>query len=93
MATFTTTKDPDAELDYTIDWSQWLVSGDTISTSTWTVPAGLTQGTNGTSNTTTTATIWITGGTVATPYDLRNRIVTAGGRTDDRTIRFTIQEK
>ena len=34
------TKDPDATLDYKVDWSSWLVD-DTISGSQWIVPAEL----------------------------------------------------
>ena len=30
-------KDPEAALDYLISWSDWLPSGDTISTSSWSV--------------------------------------------------------
>ena len=83
-------KDPDAVLDYTIDWETWLDS-DTISTSTWTVPSGITKASD--TNTTTTTTIWLSGGTAGTSYDLLNRVVTAGGRTDDRTITIIVREK
>ena len=31
------TKDPSAVLDYTLDWSEWLPSGDEISSSTVTI--------------------------------------------------------
>ena len=30
-------KDTEAALDYLISWSQWLPSGDTISTSSWSI--------------------------------------------------------
>lgn len=83
-------KDPDAILDYVIDWSTWLDS-DTISTSVWVVPSGITEDSD--SNTTTTATIWLSGGTLGTSYSVVNRITTAAGRTDDRTITITIREK
>ena len=76
-------KDPDAVLDYQVDWSDWLDS-DTILSSDWTVPTGITEDSD--TNTTTTATIWLSSGTVGTEYSLVNRIVTAGGRKDDRTI-------
>ena len=36
-------KDPDEVLDYELDWSLRL-AGDTIVTSTWTVPSTLTKG-------------------------------------------------
>lgn len=83
-------KDPDAVLDYVIDWSDWLES-DTISTSTWTVDAGLTE--DSSSNTTTTATVILSGGTVKSSYQATNHIVTANGLEDDRTILIRIEEK
>lgn len=76
-------KDPDAILDYQINWATWL-STDTIGTSTWTVPTGITKVSD--TNTTTTATIWLSGGTADTDYRLVNRITTANGRTEERSI-------
>ena len=32
--------DPNAVLDYTVDWSNWLVAGDTIISRVVTAPAG-----------------------------------------------------
>lgn len=84
------TKDPDAVLDYEIDWSTWLGS-DTISTSAWTVPAGLTKDSD--TNTTTTATIWLSGGTAGEVYELTNHIVTAGGREQDQTVQLICAEQ
>lgn len=83
-------KDPSAVLDYQIDWETWL-DGDTISTSTWTVPSGITQDSE--TETTTTATIWLSGGTAQTNYNVVNKIVTAAGRTDERTIRIMVRER
>lgn len=83
-------KDPSAVLDYVIDWSSWLGS-DTISTSTWTVPTGITK--NSDTKTNTTATIWLSGGTADVEYVLTNRIVTAGGRTDDRSIKIAVLDR
>jgi len=86
----TFTKDPDATLDYQIDWSDWLDS-DTISTSTWTVPSGITKDSDTAS--TTATTIWLSGGTAGESYELVNQIVTAAGRTDDRTITVIVKER
>lgn len=83
-------KDPNAILDYQIDWSAWLGS-DTIATSAWTVPAGITKVSD--TRTTTTATVWLSGGTVGTSYVLQNRITTAAGRTEDRSITVAVEEK
>lgn len=89
------TKDPDAKLDYIVDWASWL-NGDTISTSAWSVPTGITEMSSSpgpSTNTTTTATIWLEGGTVGTAYDIINSIVTTAGRQDDRTFQILIAEK
>ncbi|MCJ7440416.1 MAG: hypothetical protein MUO25_02375 [Thermoanaerobaculaceae bacterium] len=84
------TKDPNAVLDYSIDWSHYLGT-DTIATATWTVQAGLTKVTE--SKTTTTATVWLSGGTAGTDYPVICRITTVGGRTDDRTITIRVRER
>lgn len=84
------TKDPDEKLDFTINWADFLGT-DTISgTPVWVVPTGITQSTPAPSNTTTTTTIWLTGGTIGAEYELVNRIVTAGGRMADRSLRIRL---
>lgn len=90
MAFPTFTKDPQAVLDYRIDWSEWL-DGDTISTSEWVVPDALTLESE--SNTTTAATVWLSGGINNGSYDITNEITTVGGRTDDRTITIKVKER
>ncbi len=89
MSVATFIKDPNAILDFGLDWSPWL-GADTIATSVWTLPAGITQ--QSASNTTTTTTIWLSGGTAGTKYLVTNRITTAGGRTDDRTMTINVKE-
>ena len=83
-------KDPDAVLDYSVDWSAWLGS-DTISTSTWTVPTGLTEGSS--TNDDDGTTIWLSGGTLDAYYLIVNKIITAGGRTDYRSFYIIIEDK
>lgn len=86
-------KDPDSILDYTIDWSAWLADSgaDTIASSTWVVAAGLTN--NNATRTSTTATVWLSGGTAGTTYRVTNRITTAGGRTADRSFDVVVQSQ
>jgi hypothetical protein len=84
------TKDPEATLDYVVDWSAWL-DGDTIATSTWDAGAGITVESE--SDNETTATVWLSGGTAGTDYAVTNTIVTDGGRTDERTIRIAVRER
>ena len=88
----TYTKDPQAVLDYMIDWSSWLTAAgdDTITASSWTATDGITIDSD--TNTTTTATVWLSGGTVGTTYELTNHIVTLAGREDDRTIKIKCKQ-
>jgi hypothetical protein len=83
-------KDPDDVLDYMIDWTAWLGT-DSIATSTWVVPVGLTKTTD--SHTATTATIWLSGGTANSTYTVTNHIVTAGGRIEDRSLKFRVLDR
>jgi hypothetical protein len=83
-------KDPDAVLDYEIDWSEWLVT-DTISASTWAADTGLTVDSD--SFTDTATTVWLSGGVVGTSYEVVNHITTANGREDDRTIIIKCKNK
>ena len=87
--------DPNADLDYGIDWftNGWLAAGETIVTSTWTVPAGLTSH-NGSTNG-LIATIWLSGGVVGTRYTVTNRIVTSTvpPRTDERSIILNCRDR
>jgi len=83
-------KDPQATLDYQIDWSEWL-GVDTINGSTWSVPTGLTSSSS--SYTTTTTTVWLASGTVGTTYSVVNTITTVGGRTEQRTLSITIMQR
>lgn len=85
-------KDPNAVLDYTVDWGPWLTPMlDTISTATWIPETGLTVGT--TTKTATTATAYVSGGTAGQILKLTCRITTTGGRTDDRTLTLKIAER
>ena len=88
MSTFT--KDPEAVLDYTIDWSSWLDS-DTISSSDWTVSDGLTESSS--TNDTTSATIWLSGGSVGRTYRVTNTIITVGGRTEERSFLISMADR
>lgn len=83
-------KDPDETLDYRILWSARLAS-DTIASSAWTVPSGLTNEEDG--NTTTTTTITLSGGTLAADYPITNRITTAGGLVMDQTLIIKIRSR
>ena len=85
-------KDPNATLDFDVDWTLWL-NGDTIVASSWTVPAGLTTPFADTFTAAGIAKVWLGGGTVDSAYACVNHITTAGGRQDDRTLTIRVQDK
>lgn len=87
------THDPNAVLDYFVDWTDWLGEAETITASSWTVAAGITQTTPAPSFTSTRATIWLTGGTAGVHYRVTNHITTNQGRQDDRTIVVAVAER
>jgi hypothetical protein len=85
-------KDPDAVLDYTVDWSAWLESGDTIDSSDVEVaPDGVTV--DAVIDTGTAVTAWISGGDAGVDYTVRFRVTTVGIRTDDRTITLLVRQR
>ena len=86
----TFTKDPNAVLDYSVDWSRWL-AGDEISASEWIVAVGLTKASE--TNSPTKTTVWLSGGVAGQGYSVTNRITTAGGRTEDRSFTIRVEER
>ena len=89
---YTITKDPDAELDYIFDWAEWLAGiTDTIASKEIIVETGITC--DSSSIVSDTVVAWISGGTAGATYRVTCRIVTAGGRTDDRSIFIKIAER
>ena len=89
MTTFI--KDPDAVLDYSIEWSKWL-AGDQIQTSAWSVSDPAIEAADD-SNTATRTTVWLSGGVAGQSYTVTNRITTSGGRTDDRSFVVQVEDR
>ena len=92
MTTFI--KDPEERLDYTLDWDSldYLATSETISLSAWSVPTGITQFGTAT-NTTTTATIWLEGGTHGQEYIVSNLVTTSSGRKAERSIKIICRNR
>ena len=80
------TQDPSANLDYAVDWSEWLPAGDTISTFQVIVGSGISATKSVTLSTATIAVIWVSGGVVGLVYAVTVRVTTSVGRVDDRTF-------
>lgn len=85
-------KDPQAKLDYEIDWSNWLDVDETVATSAWAVVAGdvvIEQTSVGPSST----VVWVSGGTLNTNAQVTCHVVTSEDREDDRTLLFHIRSR
>jgi hypothetical protein len=87
----TISKDPDASLDYTFDWTAYLAnSSDTIASVTYQLSDGLAQ--TRVLNTETQARSYVSGGTLGTTASVTCRITTVAGRIDERTIFLKIEQ-
>lgn len=84
-------KDPSDVLDYVFDWSDWLETGETIASATFTTTTGITQDSD--SNTTTTATVWLSSGTAGETYTVGCLITTNMGRECERSCRIVVSDR
>lgn len=86
-------KDPNAILDYSVDWTSWLQTDETIVSSSWIIPSGLTKTTDAFDD--KYATAWLTGGTEGETYTITNRITTNNvpPRTDDRSMNIFVTNR
>jgi hypothetical protein len=86
-------KDPDAVLDYPINWSTWLtdISDTYLSHSVISLTGGLVADSSTQSG--GIITVWLSGGNVGETASFTVRIVSTGGRTDDRTFYLKIKER
>jgi len=90
-------KDPYAVLDYSLDWHNWMPSGDHINSITVTAqtisgdaaPLAIDSSTN--TNFIVTATI--SGGTAGNIYNVEFKIITDNGLRDSRNFRIKVVER
>lgn len=90
----TALKDPQGILDFSQDWTNYLASGETVQTSTWTIEGGdaslAIQGSPTLVG--NIATAFVKDGTPGQVYSLVNRIVTAT-RTDERSWTIRVGQR
>lgn len=88
-------KDPDAILDYAVDWGAEYLNGDTIDQSSWTVEPVETGGASIVASQFdfVTATVQAGGGIAGHVYRLTNRVVLASGRQDLRSIVLRVESR
>jgi hypothetical protein len=87
-------KDPTAVLDYALDWSLWLQTGETLSTATVTPSAGITvQGSPAPGISGTKVVWWMGGGTAGQTYVVTVTVTTSQGRTDTRSLTVFVEPR
>ena len=84
-------KDPDAVLDYSLNLTSWLV-GETITAITIVKAAGVTVDSSSIVSG-NRIVLWVSGGYANSPDSVTVRFTTSAGRTDDRTMFFTIKHR
>lgn len=88
------TKDPDDVLDYTWNFTEFLAEiTDTIASKSFIVEdVSMTVGNSQIVDSAKRVTAMISGGTLDNVFGITCRIVTAGGRTKDKTMYFRIKK-
>ena len=88
-------KEPSATLDYGVDWGTDYLAGDALAGSSWTVePAedgGLSVVSSGFDL--LVAVVTVEGGQSGRIYRLTNRVTTAAGLTDSRSIMLRVEKR
>lgn len=89
-------KDPEAVLDYAIDWgAEYLGEGDVIAASNWSVSPSEADGVSigASSFDERVSSVTVAGGLPGRLYRLSNRVVTDSGRIDDRSIMLRVEKR
>ena len=89
-------KDPEAVLDYAIDWgAEYLGEGDLLVESSWSVvpdePEGVAILTSDFGD--RLSTVQAAGGAAGRLYRLANRVMTQSGRVDERSIVLRVEQR
>ena len=87
------TKDPDALIDYIVEWSEWMPTGDNLVSANTTAQSGITVDSQAVTTASALHTIWLSGGAPGTTYRITSRIYTNGGRRDERSFFVRVRER
>ena len=88
-------KDPDALLDYSVDWGAQYLAGDALAESAWEVTPAEAGGVSvvGSQFDYKVATVQAGGGIPGRVYRLVNKVVLASGLTDSRSITMRVEPR
>lgn len=88
-------KDPDASLDYAVDWGAEYLAGDALVSSSWAVspeePGGVMV--VGSDYDLLVSTVQVAGGEAGKTYRLSNRVMTTSGRRDTRSVVLRVEKR
>lgn len=88
-------KDPQAVLDYRVDWTEASVEGQAILASQWLVepahPDGLAVELEGLAD--RLATVRLAGGVAGMLYRVVNRVIFSDGSVDERTLALRVENR
>jgi hypothetical protein len=88
-------KDPEAALEYAVDWGTEYLTGDTLVQSDWRVTPVEAGGLSVVTSTfdTAVASVTATGGVAGHLYQLTNHVVLDSGLTDTRSIVLRVEKR
>jgi hypothetical protein len=88
-------KDPEAVLDYAVDWGAEYLGGDALTESSWTVVPAESGGLSIVSSRfdLMLSTVQVGGGIAGRIYRLTNHVTTAEGREDSRSIMVRVEKR
>lgn len=92
-------KDPSAQLVYTMDWQQWLASGQTIDSVSYTLqvrsndPAPLVRESQGVVSGNLKTYVELSGGQTGKTYKITAHIVCSDGAEDSRYFRVKVESR
>ena len=92
-------KDNQAQLIYSMDWSEWLPTGATVVSVVYTVqtrandPAPIVKVDSGISGASKVTFVTLSGGQVGKVYTITAKVTTDGGLIDRRSFRVKIEER
>ena len=88
-------KDPEAALDYAVDWGADYLASETLAESDWRVTPVEAGGVDVVDSRfdEATATVTAAGGVLGHLYQLTNHVLLSSGRTDSRSIVLRIEKR
>jgi hypothetical protein len=88
-------KDPEAVLNYAVDWGAEYLGADSLIASRWEISPVEQGGVNidWASFDANAATVTASGGISGHSYDLRNHVILASGLTDSRSITMRLEKR